>query len=220
MRMRLVVSLVAVAAAVGVAALEAGANAAPAAASHTVKVVVRPVTASGHARSGFAVKAERNGLVDCSFPDASPGAVNKNILLCSPSAEYAIACWKAATPHRVLCLRNPRSHRLARIPRQGKFAHAARPSHKNSAPLLIVLGDGAKCSIRDGGAWGTLHAHPNWVGAYSCTRDGDVWAPPKSHHNGVNESKPVWTVHTAASSGKGPVTVRTVRRAYFVGTAH
>ena len=106
-------------------------------------------------------------------------------------------------------MRNPRTDKLAKIPYTGAFAHAT-PSSKNSAPLAIILGDGDKCSIRDGGAWGTLKSHPQWNGEYSCVKDGVVWAPPSSTHYGVNESHPQWTVHTAPASGKGSVVVRKV----------
>src|SRR3954447_3532968 len=88
----------------------------------TVKVVVRPVTSTGHARAGFTVTAERSGRVECNVADPSPGAVSRNIEWCSPSVEYAIACWKAATAQpRVLCMRDPRRAKLVRIPRSGRF---------------------------------------------------------------------------------------------------
>jgi hypothetical protein len=219
MRARIAVSVVAVACAVGLAAFGSGAGAAPARAGHTVQIVVRPVTSTGHAVSGFHVAPEPTGQLDCSGAGASPGAVSKNILECSPSAEYAIACWKSATPKRALCMRNPRNHKLAKIPYTGSFAHTA-PPRTNGAPLAITLGDGDKCSIRDGGAWSTLKAHPKWNGEYSCVNDGVVWAPPSSHHYGLNESHAQWTVHTGAASGDGPVVVRNVSRAYFVGTQH
>jgi hypothetical protein len=215
--MRLVALATAAAAAVtGAAALTAPAGAAGTAAP-TVKVVVRPVTSAGHVRAGFTVSGEPSGLVDCRFPSASPGAVSKNIEYCSPSAEYAVACWKAAAPHRVLCMRNPRSRHVVRIPRLGRFAPVARPTGAATAPLLIRLGDGDVCSIRDGGAWGALPGHPNLVGAYSCRKDGAVWAGPNAAHQGVNESHPTWTVRTAPFGSHTLVTRRVVK-AWFVGT--
>jgi hypothetical protein len=223
MRVRILLPAAAVALAGCLAGLQA-ADAAPSAPSvasvapHTVTVVVRPVTSSGHAASGFVVKNEPTGSVDCSFAEESPGAVSDNILLCSPSAEYAVACWKAAAAKHALCMRDPHSHKLARIPRTGKFA-SAKVLHKDRGPLRMVLGNGAVCSIRDGGAWGQLQSHRKWVGTYSCTKGGDVWAPAKAKHQGVNETNPVWTVHTASASGTGAVSVRTVTKAWFVGTA-
>jgi hypothetical protein len=184
----------------------------------TAKVVVRPVTSTGHVRAGFTMVSEPTGLVDCNAQDPSPGAVSRNIEFCSPSAEYAIACWKAAAPHRVLCMRDPRSTRVVRIPRTGTFAPTGLAPLSQRAPLAITLGGGAYCSIRDGGAWPTLRSHPSWVGTYSCNNGDAVWAPPTATHNGVNESSASWTVRTARSSGVGPVVTRHVVRAYFVGT--
>lgn len=184
----------------------------------THSVVVRPVTAAGHAASGFHVKVQHVSI-DCSSADPSPGAIDRDIELCSPSAAYAIACWKAATPGRALCMRDPRSHRLSRIRLDGSFAKTAAINPRWRAPLALVLSDGTKCSIRDGGAWGMLRSHPKWTGAYSCDKHGVVWAPPHAKHYGVDESSAAWTVHTASGSGHGRLTVRHVARAYFVGTA-
>jgi hypothetical protein len=197
----------------------AGASAVPASHASTTRVVVRPVTKTGHAAANYTVHTERTGSVNCSFAEPSPGAVSRNIEFCSPSVEQAVACWKSAAAHRVLCIRNPGSHNLVRIPRSGKFARTKLAPRVQRAPLLIVLRDGTRCDIRDGGAWSTLKSHPNWVGRYSCDHHGDVWSPATATHNGVNESKPSWTVRTAARTGKGPVTVRPIARAYFVGTA-
>lgn len=212
-----VLALAAAAAALvaGVAALDAPAGAATAA--PTVKVVVRPVTSTGHVRAGFNLTYEPNGAVDCSFPEPSPGAVNKNIEFCSPSAEYAVACWRAAAAHRALCMRDPRSKDVVRIPRIGSFAPTALAPRDQRAPLLIRLGDGDICAIRDGGAWGTLPGHPNLGGTYSCRHDGAVWAGPTWPHLGVNESNPVWTVRTAQFS-TGRLYTHRVDKAWFVGT--
>lgn len=208
------------AATLAVAALWAGqATAAPARHAATVQVVVRPVTSSGHAVSGYGVHRENDGQIDCSERSPSPGAVNRNIQLCFPSAEYAIACWRSTAKHRSLCTRDPSKKSLVSIPRTGKFAATSPPRKSRRAPLLIVLEDGTRCSIRDGGAWGSLSSHPTWVGTYSCTRHGIVWSPPNADHYGVNESHASWTVRTSTGSGNGRVVTRHIKRAYFVGTA-
>jgi hypothetical protein len=100
-------------------------------------------------------------------------------------------------------------------------AFASTPALKAAlrAPLLIVLTDGTRCAIRDGGAWGTLTSHPKWNGSYSCSKHGVVWAPPHSKRYGVNESGASWTVHTGPGGGSGGLTVRHIKRAYFVGTS-
>jgi hypothetical protein len=186
----------------------------------TKSIIIRPVTSAGKPASGFHVSTQKGLSIDCSAPAfPSPGAVDRNIQECSPSAAYAIACWKAAKAHHALCMRNPSSHRLYQISLMGSFAKSPRVKPKLRAPLLIVLTDGTRCSIRDGGAWGTLKVHPTWPGTYSCTKHGDVWSPPNANHNGVNESAASWWVRTASASGKGKLTVRHIKRAYFVGTA-
>lgn len=184
----------------------------------TAKVVVRPVTTAGHASAGYSVTGEPSEQVDCSVKSPSPGAVSPNIEFCSPSAAYAVACWKAAAPHRVLCLPNPRNKHLVRIPRNGAFASTGLAPRAQRAPLLIRLGDGDLCSIRDGGAWPGLPGHPKLFGTYSCTKDGAVWATATAKHQGVNESNPVWTVRTA-HFGSHKLVTRHVTKAWFVGTA-
>ncbi|HZC71709.1 MAG TPA: hypothetical protein VE442_13525 [Jatrophihabitans sp.] len=184
----------------------------------TVKVVVRPVTTAGHPSTGFSVTGEPAGQVDCSFKEPSPGAVSSNIEFCSPSFEYAIACWKAAAPHRVLCLRDPRSQRVWRIPRHGAFASTHLAPRAQRAPLEIRLGDGHLCFIRDGAAGGMLPGHPNLFGTYTCAHDGEVWASENAKHNGVNESHPTWTVRTA-HGGSHTLLTRRVAKAWFAGTA-
>lgn len=188
----------------------------------TEHIVVRPVTDSGAAASGYHVVSEdlTSGTVNCSYRQPSAGAVSRNIERCDPSAAYAIACWRSATVNQVLCMRNPSSHRVYSIGRVGRFANTSPVRHRVLAPLLLILADGTRCSIRDGGAWNSLKAHPHWYGAYSCDHHGNVWSPMSAPHSGVNESQATWTVHTSAASGNGRVTIRTVSKAYFVGTKH
>lgn len=183
----------------------------------TARVVVRPVTSSGHVRAGFTWTGEPNGSVDCTFRDPSPGAVSPNIQFCAPSAEYAIACWKAAAPNRVLCMRDPRTKHLVRIPRSGPFAATGVLRPRLRAPLAMRLRDGDFCSIRDGGAWGMLPGRPKLFGTYACRHDGAVWATASAAHQGVNESQPSWTVRTA-HFGTSRLITRHVARAWFVGT--
>ncbi len=190
-----------------------------AAASHTVTHVVRPVTPRGTAVSGFTVTPETAGQLDCTAAAVSPAAMSRDILECSPSAAYAVACWRSATAGRALCMRDPTERKLVDFPDTGAFHRVAAPRSPAIAPLVIILGDGDKCTIRDGGAWGTLQSHPTWVGEYACATDGVVWAAPSATHNGVDESTPTWTVRTAPASGSGAVQTRQVRAAYFVGTA-
>jgi hypothetical protein len=186
----------------------------------TARIVTRPVTQTGTPARGVLVATDAEaGSVSCTPADPSPGAVSRNIEFCSPSSAYAIACWKSATPHRVLCSRDPSSDRVYSLRRSGSFASSGLAPKRNRAPLLLVLGNGWRCLIRDGGAWSNLQGHPNWFGTYSCNNNHDaVWSPPNAPHSGINESQATWTVHVAPISGRNSVTVRTVRKAYFVGT--
>jgi len=201
-----------------------GAGAYPAAtATHakhaaTVQVVVHPVMSTGHPNSAYTVQRGQ-GKIDCSFPSPSPGARSKNVEFCSPSYEYAIACWKASAAHHALCIRDPHSTKLTKLKLMGKFAHTKLAPKKDRAPLRLVLSDGTVCLIRDGGAWGVLKSHPKWYGTYSCDHHGVVWSPPNANHWGVVESHASWTVRTASGAGKGKVVTRHIKRAYFVATA-
>jgi hypothetical protein len=187
-------------------------------ASPTRSVVIRPVTHSGRPAGGFRVSAENKNPIDCSSAAPSPGSVDRNIDWCAPEGAYAIACWNAATAHHALCMTDPRAHRLYRLPLTRSFANTAAVKARSRAPLLIVLADGAQCSIIDGGAWGALKSHPNWAPYYSCSKHGIGWAPIRARHDGINEARPSWTIRTAATR-KGRPTTRHVERAYFVGTA-
>lgn len=189
----------------------------------TARIVVAPVTSSGQAAAGYHVQAESQGwaVVDCSYPDPSPGAVSPNIELCSPSAAYAIACWKAAATKRVLCTRDPSSHELVEMKRTGKFAPTKIAKPRDRAPLLIVLTDGTRCQIRVGGAWGQPKGHPNLYGAYSCDRHGAAWLYAKGSyrdpHAGIDESHPSWRIRTG--NGGRTIVWRHIAEAYFVATA-
>jgi hypothetical protein len=215
-------------AAIGFAALAAvvaanadvasAAGSTPATPRPTVKVVVRPVNTAGHHSPGYSVTREPAGRVDCSFKEPSQGAVSPNIESCSPDFEFAIACWKAAAPHRVLCLRDPRSKRVWRIPRIGAFAPTGLPPRAQRAPLEIRLGDGHLCMMRDGATFGSLPGHPNLFSTYLCVHDGQVWASPHAKRQGVNESHATWTVRTARP-GSHTLTTRRVVSAWFAGTA-
>jgi len=158
------------------------------------------------------------GGVDCSFPDAAPSAVSPNIEQCSPSAAYAAACWKAAAPHKVLCMRNPRVRQLVRIPRLGAFAPTGLVPESERAPLSMVLANGDYCSFRIGGAAPMRANHPHWIATYYCNSGKIVWMRPGAHHYGVNEMFDSWIVIVAGATG--PIFARYLTRAWFVGTAH
>jgi hypothetical protein len=178
--------------------------------------VVRPVNAAGYPVSNYTVTGEPTGGVSCSFPDPAPSAVSPNIEQCSPSAAYPVACWKAAAPHKVLCLRNPRARKLVRIPRIGAFAPTSLAPAEQRAPLSMVLANGDYCSFRIGGAAPFRMDHPQWIATYYCNSGKIVWMRPGAHHYGVNERFDSWIVIVAGATG--PIFARHLLRAWFVGT--
>jgi hypothetical protein len=182
----------------------------------TLKTIVRPVNAAGFARPGYTVTSEPTNSADCSFPDPAPSAVSPNIEDCSPTAAGAFACWKAAAPHKVLCLRDPRVRKLARIPRLGAFAPTGLAPADQRAPLAMVLGNGDYCSWRSGGTGPQRMDHPQWTVSYYCNSGKAIWVRPGAKHYGVFERFPSWTVIVAAETG--PISARHVLRAWFVGT--
>ena len=182
----------------------------------TQVTIVRPVNAAGFARPGYTVRSEPTNLANCSFADPAPSAVSPNIENCFPTAASAYACWKAAALHKILCLRDPRVRKLARIPRQGPFAATGLVPADQRAPLSVVLGNGDYCAWRNGGAGPQRLDHPQWAASYYCNSGKVIWARPGAHHYGVFERFPSWTVIVAGETG--PIAARHVLRAWFVGT--
>ena len=185
--------------------------------TRTAQVVVRPVSWAARVTPGFTVSRERSGSVDCRFGMASPGAVDADILECSPSAEYATACWLSRTPHHALCLRDPRTAHLVSIRRTGEMAQTLPYTAAKRGPLGLRLADGTYCSIRIGGAGATLQGHPNYGVTYYCQHGQAAWAPFAGRNWGINRSHPVWTVRTAPASGHGTLRTRNVAKVWFVG---
>ena len=192
------------------ASVYAGSAGAHAATPHTHRIVVRPVDANGDAAAGWTVHRQRGVTVQCD--GAAPAAVDDGITECFPTAEYLPACWKSHH-HTVLCLRDAGRQRLVRVRYTGAFGSPTAPQH--ASPQDLVLGDGQTCDIRVGGAWGTLPSHPHWLGYYSCSH-GSVYGPASG--DGINRSKPRWTVHVWTSGTADTVVRRGVARAYYVGT--
>ena len=184
----------------------------------TESVVMRPVTGSGLPAAGFTVTDETTLTLDCgstSF-DARPSAVavDDNILACSPSSAFAVACWQDPVPGFVACYRDPWKTEVVRLPSTTSMPAATAPDQ--AQPLGLLLSDGDRCLIRSGGVWNDLAEHPGWYGTYSCTDDGAVWAESA---DGIDRSAPRWTVQVAPISGEDPLRTREVVTAYFVGTA-
>lgn len=175
----------------------------------TRTTVVRPVTADGTAAPGWRVQREREGAASCT--DAATAAVDDGIAACYPSALYLPSCWRS-THHTVLCLRDVTSKELVRVRYRGSFPSVTAP--EQPSPQALRLAHGQQCTLRVGGAWGTVPSHPNWLGFYSCAH-GSLYGPPNG--DGINRADASWRVHLVRADNS--VGRRSVRTAYLVGTA-
>jgi len=178
--------------------------------TRTHRTVVRPVDASGHARPGWTVHRAKGLTADCGGSAAA--AVDDGIYACFPTAAYLPACWPSRH-HTVLCLRDARVHHLVRVRYRGSLGTAAAPDRPS--PQDLDLAHGQACSLRVGGAWGTLPTHRSWVGFYSCTH-GSVYGPPLG--DGVVRTGQPWAVRIWKSGTAHRVVQWTVATAYYVGT--
>lgn len=180
---------------------------------HTRQVVVRPVHANGTPVAGYTVTRESIDGFSCD-EGPSPVAVDPGIRFCGFSATYTVACWKSAH-HTVLCLRNPLTRALVRIRYTGAFAPVAAPAHPS--PQALVLRGRGYCTIRDGGAWGSVPGHPHWFGTYSCLHSAIYGTGP----DGIDRSVDPWLVHTVTgyTGAPGSIHDRRVAVAYYAGTA-
>lgn len=177
----------------------------------TRRVVLAPVTARGTAVAGYRVVRE-SGSVDCPDSLPSPVSLSRNVHACNPSAASADVCWAPAiAPRHVLCLRDPWARVLTELQTSGPV----RPVRATAAPqpMGLQLSDGDRCRIRDGGAWGSPHGHPDYIGFYGCTKNEIVWGT----RTGINTRSTAWTV--LVGDGTGPLVTRTVVAAYYVSTA-
>ncbi|HEU5008095.1 MAG TPA: hypothetical protein VFT67_14055 [Jatrophihabitantaceae bacterium] len=207
------VMVAAAAAAVGFAPL-ASATTAGQPLLHTDKVVVRPVHRDGRPVHGYRVVGEHHQGFTCEFH--SPVSVSSGVAWCGSSADATIACWKSQH-HTVLCLRDPRLRELVRIRYSGTFRPGQAVNHP--IPEALVLRNDNYCTVRIGGAWGTVAKHPNWIGYYSCSHAVSVYGP-RSLSGGIDRSVNPWRVHLVTFRGDDQL-IRTgrVAAAYYVGTA-
>ena len=143
-------------------------------------VVTSPPPSATQIINAVAVVGGRpaNGYVEGESPSnvnevfgcgSSPAAVNDGIYFCGPSAADADVCYPS-TPGSLLCVGNPWDHQLHRA----IYADALPTAPKTTEPLpfAILLDDGTRCRLRDGGAWGGRD--DGLAGAYFCYGDNRV----------------------------------------------
>ncbi len=153
--------------------------------------------------------------------DVSPAAVANDIYYCGPDAAGADVCWPS-TPGTLLCLNDPWDKELRR------FAYAdtlprAQPA-ATPEPLALLLDDGTRCRLRNGGAWGGRD--DGLAGAYGCPDETPAVLVPitvKAGESAIDRSQPLWTVKVgslgASDAHFPPPQTRTVTTAWFAGDA-
>jgi hypothetical protein len=155
---------------------------------------------------------------DCTTP--SPSAVASDIYYCSPSAASAGTCWPS-TPGSLLCVDTPWDKRLYRVGYGGQLPPVQATATPD--PFALVLDDGTRCLLRNGGAWGGRD--DGYVGVYGC---GDpsanlavLWLPSQGAGTCIDRSAPVWTVKVGQLGTPGthlpPPQTRAVTTVWFAG---
>ena len=166
-------------------------------------ITVVPVGPNGAPINGY-VEVPPQGNVtdvaDCTTP--SPAAVADDIYYCSPSAASADVCWPS-TPGSLLCVDDPWSNRLHRVNYSGPLP----PVHPTATPqpFALVLDDGTRCRLRNGGAWGTRD--DGYLGAYGCGPPNSTLAVLVLLSQGatstIDRSTPLWTVKVGQLGAPG-----------------
>jgi hypothetical protein len=155
---------------------------------------------------------------DCTDP--SPSAVAANVYACSPSAAGAATCWPS-TPGSLLCVDNPWDKQLHRVSYLGQLSPVQPTASPD--PFALVLDDGTRCLLRNGGSWGGRD--DGYVGAYGCGNSGANPAvlslPNQGDGSGIDRSGPVWTVKVgqlgAPDTHFPPPQTHAVTSAWFAG---
>ncbi|MFZ1178260.1 MAG: hypothetical protein WAO15_18705 [Mycobacterium sp.] len=157
-------------------------------------------------------------VTDCTTP--SPSAVAANIYSCSPSAASAGTCWPS-TPGSLLCVDNPWDKRLHRVTYGGQL-----PPVQPTAipePFAMVLDDGTRCLLRNGGAWGGRD--DGYVGTYGCGDPSANLAVLGLSSQGpgtcIDRAGPVWAVKIGQlgtpTTHFPPPQIHAVTTAWFAG---
>jgi hypothetical protein len=213
----------AVLAAIAVVALAVSAGAGPAFAEPPATQVMTAVAVgpNGEPINGWQEAPSQGNVTavsDCTAP--SPSAVADNIYSCSPSAAGADTCWPS-TPGSLLCVDNPWDKRLHRVTYDGQLPEVQPPAITD--PFALLLGDGTRCRLRNGGAWGGRD--DGYVGVYGCgAADSNLavlWLPSQGVGSCIDRSTPGWTVKVGQLGTPGehfpPPQTATVSTAWLAG---
>ncbi len=181
----------------------------------TEVVHVVAVDADGQPTDGYREGPGDSNVTTVSDCGASPAAVAAGIYQCAPSAAGADVCWPAGADS-LLCLGDPWDRRLHRVS-VGDSLPRVRPAAAPE-PLALLLDDGTRCRLRQGGAWGGRD--DDYVGAYGC-ESTDLVVLVRQGGDAVDRGAPRWTVRVgelgAGSPHFPPPETRAVRTAWFAG---
>ncbi|BBY04819.1 hypothetical protein [Mycobacterium noviomagense] len=187
----------------------------------TQVITAVPVGPNGEPVNGYQEAPSPSNVTDvadCTTP--SPAAVADDIYYCSPSAADADVCWPS-TPGSLLCVDNPWGQQLHRVNYPDPLPQVqplAAPQ-----PFALLLDDGTRCRLRNGGAWGGRA--DGYVGAYGCGAVNSNLAvlvlPSQGATFAIDRSMPVWTVKVGQigtpNSQFPPPQTHTVSTAWFAG---
>ena len=135
---------------------------------------------------------------------------------CSPAAAGADVCW-ASTDSTLLCVNDPWEKQLHRV----AVSDALPSDGPVSAPIpfALLLDNGVRCRLRNGGAWGGRD--DGLVGAYGCESDDVVLMSTDEGAAPLDRSRPQWTVQVgplgAGEAHFPPPQTRGVTTAWFAG---
>lgn len=146
----------------------------------------------GGPAAGFAVEDDGGEIESC---NASPAADGPNIVRCGSTADGADVCWIGTDERILYCGTTPWEKKLRKY-------YRAQPGDPVAArggdPWGLVLADGTRCQIRNGGAW--PGRADDWVGAYSCTNEERAVLVRGGMTSAVDRSQPQWTVYVGQLS--------------------
>jgi hypothetical protein len=186
----------------------------------TQVILVVAVDANGQPANGYREVLKAGSAPQVSDCTASPATVAGNVYLCSPAAAAADVCW-ASPPGSLLCLNDPWDKGLHRVAHSEELPHVKAPM--SPEPFALLLEDGTKCRLRNGGAWDGRDEGP--VAAYGCLgSDLAVLVPsqPDALAAAIDRAQPMWTVKVGALGAGNPhlpaPQSHTVKTAWYAGT--
>ena len=185
----------------------------------TQVITAVPVGPNGQPIDGYQEAPAAGNVTTVSDCTVSLSAVGDDIFACAPSAAGADPCWPS-TPGTLLCVDDPWNKRLHRVSYDGQLPQVQPGAITD--PLALLLDDGTRCRLRNGGAWGGRD--DGYVGVYGCGGALAVlWLPSQGPGTCVDRSAPAWTVRVGELGRPDqhfpPPATRTVTTAWFAGNS-